>query len=137
MILRGLMMAPVAALTIAFAASAAPTTLPGGVQIEDVAVGDGAEAQKGQTVAVHYTGWLYRGGMRGKQFDTSRTGQPFTFKLGAGDVIKGWDIGVAGMKEGGKRTLIIPPAAGYGARGDDVIPPNSTLIFDIELLWAE
>ncbi|KAG1682768.1 Glycerol-3-phosphate acyltransferase [Nymphon striatum] len=105
----------------------------------DVKVGDGAEAQTGQTVAVHYTGWLYDVGApdnHGTKFDSSRDrGQPFAFPLGAGRVIKGWDQGVVGMKVGGQRTLIIPPEMGYGSRGAGrAIPPNATLIFDVELI---
>ena len=109
------------------------------MQITDVEVGTGAEATKGKAVSVHYTGWLYddhSSDHRGPQFDSSRDrGEPFTFALGAGSVIKGWDEGVAGMKVGGKRTLTIPPEMGYGARGaGGVIPPNATLVFDVELL---
>ncbi len=109
-----------------------PTTL----QITDTQAGTGAEARKGQTVTVHYTGWLYNDGQQGAKFDSSRDrNQPFQFPLGAGHVIKGWDEGVAGMKVGGQRTLIIPPEMGYGARGaGGVIPPNATLKFDVELL---
>ena len=94
------------------------------------------EAKPGQQVSVHYTGWLDEGGKKGKKFDSSRDrGQPFGFPLGGGQVIRGWDEGVAGMKVGGKRTLLIPAALGYGARGaGGVIPPNATLIFDVELL---
>ena len=112
------------------------TTTPTGLQFEDTTTGDGAEARKGQTVSVHYTGWLYNNGQQGAKFDSSRDrGQPFRFALGAGMVIKGWDEGVAGMKVGGQRTLIIPPEMGYGARGaGGVIPPNATLKFDVELL---
>ena len=134
MTFRNILLAPIAALAISVAAHADPVTLAGGTQIEDIQPGTGAEAHKGQEVTVHYTGWLFVGGVRGKRFDSSRGGQPFTFRLGAGDVIRGWDVGVVGMKEGGIRNLIIPPAAGYGAEGDDTIPPNSTLMFEVELL---
>lgn len=134
---RSVLLAPFA-LIATVAASAAPVTLPGGTQVQEVKVGAGAAAQPGQTVTVHYSGWLYRDGKRGKKFDSSRDrGQPFSFVLGAGEVIPGWDEGVAGMKTGGKRVLILPPAAGYGDEGDDTIPPNSWLIFDIELLGVE
>ena len=99
-------------------------------------MGEGAEATKGQNVSVHYTGWLYNNGEQGAKFDSSRDrNDPFEFALGAGMVIKGWDEGVQGMKIGGQRTLIIPAALGYGARGaGGVIPPNATLKFDVELL---
>jgi FKBP-type peptidyl-prolyl cis-trans isomerase len=105
----------------------------------DEQVGGGAEAASGQQVTVHYSGWLYdeaRPDHKGKPFDSSRDrNEPFSFRLGAGQVIRGWDEGVAGMKVGGKRTLTIPPALGYGARGaGGVIPPNATLVFDVELL---
>ena len=111
-------------------------TTPSGLQYEDTTVGDGAEARAGQDVTVHYTGWLYNDGAQGAKFDSSKDrNDPFEFSLGAGMVIKGWDEGVAGMKIGGKRTLIIPAALGYGARGaGGVIPPNATLKFDVELL---
>jgi FKBP-type peptidyl-prolyl cis-trans isomerase FkpA len=114
-----------------------PTT-PSGLQYEDTVVGNGEEARSGHHVHVHYTGWLYNDGQQGAKFDSSRDrGQPFAFSLGAGQVIKGWDEGVAGMKIGGQRTLIIPAALGYGARGaGGVIPPNATLKFDVELLDA-
>ncbi|HZX71725.1 MAG TPA: FKBP-type peptidyl-prolyl cis-trans isomerase [Rhodanobacter sp.] len=107
----------------------------------DSKVGTGAEAQAGMKVTVHYTGWLYDDGKRdkhGSQFDSSRDhGEPFSFVLGAGNVIKGWDQGVAGMRVGGKRTLLIPAALGYGANGaGDDIPPNASLVFDVELLDA-
>ena len=107
-----------------------------GLQYEDTVVGDGAEATKGQTVTVHYTGWLYDGGEQGAKFDSSKDRRdPFQFILGAGMVIRGWDEGVAGMKIGGARTLIIPSDLGYGSRGaGGVIPPNATLQFDVELL---
>ena len=106
------------------------TTLPDGLQYWDIQVGTGATAIKGQKVSVKYTGWL----TNGKQFDSSGS-RTFPFKLGAGDVIKGWDDGVAGMKVGGKRQLKIPPDLAYGAQGyPPIIPPNSTLIFDVELV---
>ena len=109
------------------------------MKITDVKVGTGAEAVAGKTVSVHYTGWLYDAvgsDIHGPQFDSSRDrGEPFSFALGAGRVIKGWDQGVAGMKVGGQRTLVIPPELGYGARGaGGVIPPNATLVFDVELV---
>jgi FKBP-type peptidyl-prolyl cis-trans isomerase len=109
-----------------------PKTTASGLQYWDIKVGTGATAAAGKTVKVHYTGWL----TNGKKFDSSiDRGQPFAFSLGAGQVIKGWDEGVAGMKVGGKRQLKIPPELGYGARGaGNAIPPNSTLIFDVELL---
>ena len=107
-----------------------------GLQTIDTQPGTGAEARKGQTVTVHYTGWLYQNGQQGAKFDSSRDrNDPFRFALGAGMVIRGWDEGVAGMKVGGQRTLIIPPELGYGARGAGaVIPPNATLKLDVELL---
>jgi FKBP-type peptidyl-prolyl cis-trans isomerase len=109
------------------------------LQVSDSTVGNGAAATNGKTVSVHYTGWLYDGkaaDRHGKKFDSSRDrSEPFEFRLGAGMVIAGWDQGVAGMKVGGKRTLIIPSALGYGTRGaGGAIPPNATLIFDVELL---
>jgi FKBP-type peptidyl-prolyl cis-trans isomerase FkpA len=115
------------------------TTTPSGLQYEDTTIGEGAEAKAGQHVTVHYTGWLYENGTQGAKFDSSRDrNDPFQFSLGAGMVIRGWDEGVAGMKIGGKRTLIIPPALGYGSRGaGGVIPPNATLKFDVELLGAQ
>ncbi len=105
----------------------------------DVKLGKGAEAKAGQQVTVHYTGWLYDEAApehKGKKFDSSRDrNDPFVFQLGAGQVIKGWDVGVEGMKVGGQRTLVIPANMGYGARGaGGVIPPNATLVFDVELL---
>jgi FKBP-type peptidyl-prolyl cis-trans isomerase len=111
-------------------------TTESGLKYIDHLVGNGAEAAKGDAVDVHYTGWLYENGKRGAKFDSSLDrGQPFKFDLGAGRVIRGWDEGVAGMKVGGKRELIIPPELGYGARGaGGVIPPNATLDFEVELL---
>ena len=112
------------------------TTTASGLQYEDTVIGEGAAATKGQNVSVHYTGWLYNNGEQGAKFDSSRDrNDAFAFSLGAGMVIKGWDEGVQGMKIGGQRTLIIPAALGYGARGaGGVIPPNATLKFDVELL---
>ena len=112
------------------------TKSPSGLQHEDVKVGNGAEAKAGQTCVMHYTGWLWVNGAKGSKFDSSHDrGDPFAFKLGAGRVIRGWDEGVAGMKVGGKRTLLIPPDLGYGARGAaGVIPPNATLLFEVELV---
>jgi FKBP-type peptidyl-prolyl cis-trans isomerase FkpA len=111
-------------------------TTPSGLQYLDTTEGTGAVATKGQSVSVHYTGWLYNDNTQGAKFDSSKDrGEPFVFHLGAGMVIRGWDEGVAGMKVGGARTLIIPAALGYGARGaGGVIPPNATLKFDVELL---
>jgi peptidylprolyl isomerase len=122
--------------TTAFAEAAKTMTTPSGLQISDSKVGTGATPKKGQTCVMHYTGWLYENGAKGKKFDSSvDRGQPFEFPIGTGRVIAGWDEGVATMKVGGKRTLIIPPALGYGARGaGGVIPPNATLIFDVELI---
>ena len=112
------------------------TTTASGLQIEELVVGTGATAAAGQKVSVHYTGWLYENGAKGKKFDSSvDRGEPFEFPIGQRRVIAGWDEGVASMKVGGKRTLIIPPALGYGARGaGGAIPPNATLIFEVELL---
>jgi len=109
---------------------------PSGLQITDSKVGTGATPQAGQTCVMHYTGWLYQDGKKGQKFDSSRDrGEPFEFAIGRRQVIAGWDEGVATMKVGGKRTLIIPPELGYGKRGAaNVIPPNATLIFDVELL---
>ena len=103
-----------------------------GLKIEDEVVGTGTEARAGHQVSVHYTGWL----KDGTKFDSSHDrGRPFTFPLGRGRVIKGWDLGVAGMRVGGKRRLTISPQLAYGSRGaGDVIPPNATLIFEVELL---
>jgi FKBP-type peptidyl-prolyl cis-trans isomerase FkpA len=109
------------------------------LQKQDDQIGTGAEAVAGRPVTVHYTGWLWdeaKPDHKGRKFDSSRDrNEPFQFRLGGGEVIRGWDEGVAGMKVGGKRTLTIPPTYGYGARGaGGVIPPNATLVFDVELL---
>jgi FKBP-type peptidyl-prolyl cis-trans isomerase FkpA len=111
-------------------------TTASGLQFEDTTVGTGAQAQAGQQVKVHYTGWLYSDGVKGAKFDSSKDrNDPFGFSLGGGMVIKGWDEGVQGMKVGGTRLLVIPPQLGYGARGaGGVIPPNATLLFEVELL---
>ena len=136
----------VAALTGALAAGAPTTamaqtagktmTTASGLKITDSKIGTGATPQPGQICVVHYTGWLYKDGVKGAKFDSSvDRGQPFEFPVGKHQVIAGWDEGVATMKVGGKRTLVIPPELGYGARGaGGVIPPNATLIFDVELL---
>ena len=114
-------------------------TTPSGLQIIDTQIGTGASPRPGQTCVMHYTGWLYQGGAKGQKFDSSLDRrQPFEFPIGRGAVIRGWDEGVASMKVGGKRTLIIPPNLGYGARGaGGVIPPNATLIFEVELLGVK
>lgn len=107
-----------------------------GLQYEDQVVGTGKVAETGRRVLVHYTGWLYNNGAKGTKFDSSKDRkEPFDFDLGAGEVIRGWDEGVAGMKVGGRRVLVIPPQLGYGSRGaGGVIPPNATLMFEVELL---
>jgi peptidylprolyl isomerase len=119
-------------------AQAAGTTVttPSGLKITDTVLGTGATPKPGQICVMHYTGWLYQNGAKGQKFDSSvDRGMPFEFPIGQRRVIAGWDEGVATMKVGGKRTLIIPPELGYGARGaGGVIPPNATLIFDVELL---
>ena len=140
----------VAALTTLSAVAALPatalaqaegttTTSPMGVKMTDTKVGTGVQPKKGQTVVVDYTGWLYENGAKGAKFDSSvDRGYPFMFKLGTGQVIQGWDDGVATMKAGGKRTLITPPNLAYGTRGAGAsIPPNATLIFDVELLGVK
>jgi peptidylprolyl isomerase len=132
----------IAVAVVGMAASADParaqpvTTTSSGLGIIDTKVGTGPSPKPGQTVVVHYTGWLDENGKKGKKFDSSLDrGQPFEFPLGKGQVIAGWDQGVATMKVGGKRTLIVPPDLGYGSSGaGGVIPPNATLIFDVELL---
>jgi FKBP-type peptidyl-prolyl cis-trans isomerase len=118
-----------------------PTTTDSGLQIDDITTGDGATARAGRPVTVHYTGWLFDAAapqQRGRKFDSSKDrGDPFDFDLGAGMVIAGWDEGVQGMQVGGTRVLVIPPQLGYGARGaGGVIPPNATLVFEVELLAA-
>jgi peptidylprolyl isomerase len=133
--------AAIASVTVTLApASAQPVmTTPSGLKIIDTKAGTGASPKPGQTVVVHYTGWLYENGKKSAKFDSSLDrGQPFEFPIGKHQVIAGWDEGVASMKVGGKRTLIIPPDLGYGARGaGGVIPPNATLIFDVELLGVK
>ena len=111
-------------------------TTASGLQYEDAIPGTGDEAKAGRHVTVHYTGWLYNNGVKGAKFDSSKDrNDPFRFGLGAGQVIRGWDEGVQGMKVGGTRVLVIPPELGYGARGaGGVIPPNATLMFEVELL---
>jgi len=115
---------------------AAMNQTPSGLQFEDTVVGTGASPTKGQKCVMHYTGWLWVNGVKGKKFDSSvDRGRPFEFPIGVGQVIKGWDEGVATMKVGGKRTLLIPPALGYGDRGAGAaIPPGATLLFEVELL---
>lgn len=119
----------------AFAAGKKMTT-SSGLQFTDTVEGTGASPKTGQTCVMHYTGWLYENGQKGAKFDSSvDRGQPFEFTIGVGQVIKGWDEGVSTMKVGGKRTLIIPPELGYGAQGaGGVIPPNATLMFEVQLL---
>ena len=121
------------------AQSAKPVTTSSGLQIIDTQVGTGATPKAGQICVMHYTGWLYENGAKGKKFDSSvDRGQPFEFPIGQRRVIAGWDEGVASMKVGGKRTLIIPAKLGYGERGaGGVIPPNATLMFDVELLGVK
>ncbi|HXC14061.1 MAG TPA: FKBP-type peptidyl-prolyl cis-trans isomerase [Stellaceae bacterium] len=123
----------------AVAAESQVIEMPDGLKYTDNKIGDGAVATAGSKVSVHYTGWLSKDGAKGAKFDSSLDrGQPFDFTLGAHQVIAGWDEGVAGMKVGGERTLVIPPELGYGARGaGGVIPPNATLIFDVQLLKVQ
>jgi len=115
------------------------TKTDSGLEYRDTKEGDGATPAKGQTCVMHYTGWLWENGKKGKKFDSSvDRGEPFEFRLGVGQVIAGWDEGVATMKVGGKRELVIPPDLGYGARGaGGVIPPNATLFFEVELLGVK
>ena len=117
----------------------AMTTTASGLSYEDTKAGEGASPTKGQTCVMHYTGWLWKDGAKGTKFDSSLDrGSPFSFKLGVGQVIQGWDEGVQGVKIGGKRTLIIPSELGYGSRGaGGVIPPNATLVFEVELLGVK
>jgi FKBP-type peptidyl-prolyl cis-trans isomerase len=142
-IARTVVVLAVFAAVIPFGGSNAATNqvieMPNGLKYTDTKTGDGAIAAAGNKVSVHYTGWLYKNDAKGAKFDSSvDRGQPFQFTLGAHQVIAGWDQGVAGMKVGGKRTLIIPPELGYGARGaGGVIPPNATLMFDVELLGVQ
>jgi peptidylprolyl isomerase len=122
------------------AAQAEPATInyASGLRVADTKVGTGPFPKKGQICVMHYTGWLYQNGQRGAKFDSSLDrGKPFEFPLGTGAVIKGWDEGVAGMKVGGKRTLIIPPDLGYGGNPRTGIPAYSTLIFEVDLLAAK
>ena len=140
--MRALLIAAALALPAAAGAAPAPAPAvvqPNGVRVIDTRIGTGAEAKVGSLVVVHYTGWLWQDGAKGAQFDSSRPrGHPFVFNLGAEEVIEGWDTGLVGMKVGGQRTLIIPPAAGYGERGaGSAIGPNATLIFEIELLEVQ
>ena len=125
-----------ASLPLTSAKAQTAMTTPSGLQIIDTKVGTGPSPKPGQTCVMHYTGWLYENGKKGAKFDSSLDrGQPFEFPIGQHRVIAGWDEGVATMKVGGKRTLIIPPDLGYGARGaGGVIPPNATLMFDVELI---
>jgi FKBP-type peptidyl-prolyl cis-trans isomerase FkpA len=111
-------------------------TTASGLQYDDTVLGTGEPARAGDSVSVHYTGWLWHDGAKGAKFDSSRDrDDPFSFDLGRGSVIRGWDEGVQGMRVGGTRVLVIPPALGYGARGaGGVIPPNATLMFEVELL---
>jgi peptidylprolyl isomerase len=138
---RAAMLALAAALTASLpnAASAqagTTVTTPSGLKMTDTVVGTGSTPRRGQTCVMHYTGWIYQNGAKGQKFDSSvDRGRPFEFPIGMQRVIPGWDEGVATMKVGGKRTLIIPPELGYGSRGAaGVIPPNATLIFEVELL---
>jgi peptidylprolyl isomerase len=137
--LAAVLLAAVAVAPTALRAEPETTLTADGLKYIDTKVGTGASPKVGQNVTVHYTGWLYVNGAKGKKFDSSRDrGEPFEFPLGMGQVIKGWDEGVETMKVGGKRTLIIPPELGYGPRAmGNAIPANSWLIFDVELLGAK
>jgi peptidylprolyl isomerase len=139
-LITALSVAATGVIAMSQAADAQPvTTTPSGLKIIDVKVGTGPSPKPGQTCMMNYTGWLYENGTKGAKFDSSLDrNQPFSFPIGQHQVIAGWDEGVATMKVGGKRTLIIPPELGYGARGaGGVIPPNATLIFDVELLGVK
>jgi peptidylprolyl isomerase len=138
-VLAGSVIALGASATATAQTAGKPMTTASGLQISDTTVGTGASPQKGQTCVMHYTGWLYENGKKGKKFDSSvDRGQPFEFPIGVGRVIAGWDEGVASMKVGGKRTLIIPAKLGYGERGAGAaIPPNATLLFEVELLGVK
>lgn len=127
---------PIFVLGMASTVHGEEVTTPSGLKYLDKVVGSGTQAASGKEVVVHYTGWLYNNSQKGAKFDSSvDRNEPFNFNLGAGQVIQGWDEGVAGMKVGGERTLIIPPNLGYGAFGaGGVIPPNATLMFDVKLL---
>jgi len=139
-LITALSVAATGVIAMSEAADAQPvTTTPSGLKIIDVKVGTGPSPKPGQTCMMNYTGWLYENGKKGAKFDSSLDrNQPFSFPIGQHQVIAGWDEGVATMKVGGKRTLILPPELGYGARGaGGVIPPNATLIFDVELLGVK
>ena len=139
-LITALSVAATGVIAMSEAADAQPvTTTPSGLKIIDVKVGTGPSPKPGQTCMMNYTGWLYENGKKGAKFDSSLDrNQPFSFPIGQHQVITGWDEGVATMKVGGKRTLILPPELGYGARGaGGVIPPNATLIFDVELLGVK
>ena len=129
-------------LALAFLVAAPVLAQPAELEVTDQKVGDGAEAKRGMDVTVHYTGWVFDAAapdQHGAQVDTSRNGSgPMTFRLGAGEVVRGWDKGIAGMKVGGQRRLVIPPQLGYGRRGvKGIVPPDTTLVFEIELLAAK
>ena len=141
-VFAGVVLAALQGSTAMCAESARPAMVKteSGLQYQDLVVGTGAEAVSGRSVKVHYTGWLQNpDGSAGQKFDSSKDrGDPFMFPLGGGRVIRGWDEGVAGMRVGGMRKLTIPAALGYGARGaGGVIPPNATLLFDVELLGVQ
>jgi len=141
--IRHALILSVAALAIGCGGDSSPTApiLPGAPFSQtDLRVGTGADATAGRQVTVHYTGWIYdptRPELKGQQFETSVGRDPFSFPLGTGRVIRGWDQGVAGMKVGGQRRLVIPPDLAYGSTGQGPIPPNATLVFDIELLEVQ